>query len=263
MKKSLSPVSLLFVLLTVAALLLTACGSGGGGGGSPTDPPQATPDSQEPTSPPSDMSISKDIVLDPANATDADSLLVVGYIYEGLVSIEADAIAPTLAESWTVSDDGLDYIFNLRPNVTFHDGTVFNADAVIANFERWFDKDNATHGSGEFAAWVALFGGFKGEKDDAGLSKSSFDGIEKVNDLTVLIHLNKPDDKFLAKLVNPAFSIVSPAALSAEFFGTSLGKAAGTGTHMLASWTETSLILKPSTGHWNGIPSGTFEFLFK
>lgn len=262
MKKSLSPVSILFVLSTVVALLLTACGSGGAGGGSPTEAPTSAPIDSAPMPVP-DMSISKDILLDPANATDADSLLIVDYIYEGLVSLEAGAIEPALAESWTVSDDGLEYTFILRPNATFHDGSVVNADAVIANFERWFDKDNATHGSGEFAAWVALFGGFKGEKDDAGLSKSSFDGIEKVDELTVLIHLSRLDDKFLAKLVNPAFSIVSPAALSAEFFGTSLGKASGTGAFMLASWTETSLSLAPFAGYWNGIVSDTLEFHFK
>ncbi len=264
MKKSLSPLSTLFVLSTIFALLLTACGSGGGGGGgeggSPTESP-SSPATQEPA--PLPDSLSKDLVLDPANATDADSLLVVGLIYEGLVSIQSGAIAPTLAESWVVSDDGLDYIFNLRPNVTFHDGTPVNADAVIANFERWFDKDNATHGSGEFAAWASLFGGFKGEKDDADHNKSNFDGIEKVDDLTVLIHLSRIDDKFLAKLVNPAFSIVSPAALSAEFFGTSLGKVSGTGAHILASWTDTSLILEPFNVYWNGIPSDTFEFQLK
>jgi len=262
MKKSLSPASILFVLLTVTALLMTACASSGTGGGSPSQTPAgAGSATQQPL--PADMSVSKNIVLDPANATDSDSLLVVRYIYEGLVSIENDAIAPTLAESWTVSDDGLDYIFTLRPNLTFHDGSPVNADAVIANFERWSDPENTTHGSGEFAAWVSLFGGFKGETDADGHPKSEFDGIEKVDDLTVLIHLNRSDDKFAAKLVNPAFSIVSPAALSADYFGTSLGKASGTGAHMLKSWTDTSLILEPFIIYWNGIPSDTLEFQLK
>ncbi|NLL81240.1 MAG: ABC transporter substrate-binding protein [Tissierellia bacterium] len=43
---------------------------------------------------------------------------------------------PSLAEDWEMSEDGKEWIFKLREGVTFHDGQVFNADAVIANFDR-------------------------------------------------------------------------------------------------------------------------------
>jgi peptide/nickel transport system substrate-binding protein len=46
-----------------------------------------------------------------------------------------------LAESVERSPDGLDYVFKLRPNVRFHDGTDFNAEAVALNWSRFFDKD--------------------------------------------------------------------------------------------------------------------------
>ena len=259
MKKPFLNPSLIVIVLILAALTVTACA---GSGGSPSEEPTSAPVGQEPMPVP-DMSISRDILLDPANATVSDSLLIIDYLYEGLVSLESDAIVPALAESWSVSNDGLDYIFNLRPNVTFHDGSVLNADAVIANFDRWFDKDNPAHASGEFAAWAALFAGFKGETDQNGQPKSNYDGIEKVNDFTVLIHLNKPDDHFLAKLVNPAFSIVAPSAFNADYFGTSLGKAIGTGMHMLKEWGQGSLILEPFLAYWNGIPSDSLEFHFR
>jgi peptide/nickel transport system substrate-binding protein len=268
MKKQFSTTHLLLVVLTLSALLLTACGGAGGGGGSPTAAPVNTTSisgGAEPTAvpPTGGMSISKDILLDPANATDADSLSVLGYIYEGLFKVQGSTVVPVLAESYTVSNDGLDYIITLRPNATFHDGSPVNADAVIANFNRWFDPQDPAHGSGDFAAWASSFGGFKGETGEAGQPKSTFDGAEKVDDYTILIHLTTPDNQFIFKLNNPAFFIVSPAAFGADYFGTSLGTAAGTGPYKLASWTDSGLTLEAFAGYWGKAVTGTLGFQFK
>jgi peptide/nickel transport system substrate-binding protein len=155
-------------------------------------------------------------MLDPANATSDNARAAVGYLYEGLVGLEDGNPVGVLAESFTVSEDGLDYIFNLRPGVNFHDGTALNADAVVANFNRWFDPEDPNRGSGEFSAWASNFGGFRGEFTDEGAAKSIYDGIEKVNDFTVLVHLNTQDPDFLVKLSDSAFSIVSPNAFGGE-----------------------------------------------
>ena len=128
---------------------------------------------------------------------------------EGLVSIQDNEYVPALAASWTVSEDGLDYIFELRSGAVFTDGTPVNADAVVANFNHWFDPQDPTNG---YAPWAAAFGGFKGETDDSGKPKSSFDGAEKVDNFTVLIHLNRPFSDLLTTLAQPDFVIVSPAS---------------------------------------------------
>jgi len=62
-------------------------------------------------------------------------------VYDTLVyqDPEKGEFVPGLAESWEVSPDGLTYTFSLRQDVTFHDGTAFNAEAVRVNFERILD----------------------------------------------------------------------------------------------------------------------------
>ena len=59
------------------------------------------------------------------------------YVWEPLISQDERALPiPGLAESWVMSEDGMEWIFKMREGVRFHDGEPFNADAVIANFDR-------------------------------------------------------------------------------------------------------------------------------
>lgn len=182
--------------------------------------------------------------IDPANVTANDARIVVGYLYEGLVGIQDGNIVGLIAESYTISADGLDYIFNLRTNVEFHDGTKLNADVVVLNFNRWFDRNDVNRGSGEYAAWAANFVGFKGETVEGGTAKSQYDGIEKVDDYTVLIHLNKPDPDFLTKITDAAFSIVSPSSFEN-------GGDGGSGPYKVSEKTDVDLTLSPFDKYWN------------
>lgn len=200
---------------------------------------------------PADFSVSKDILLDPALAPNDDSKIINNYLYEGLLQVVDGQMYMTLAESFTRSEDGLDYIFLLRPGVKFHDGSDFNADAVVANFYRWFDPADASHGIGTYDAWVVNFLGFKGEVTDAGVAKSIFDGAEKTDDLTVVIHLSRPDPDLIVKLADPAFAIVNPAALKAPGFGTQAGVDGGTGAYMLSEWNDTGLTLQSFGNYWD------------
>ena len=122
-------------------------------------------------------------------------------------------------------------------------------NAVIFNFNRWFSGDE------EFTAWKDTFGGFKGEYDEDGKPLSIFDGIEKVDDFTVLIHLNQPDPNLLANLANPAFAMRSPASTDNK-------SAAGTGSYHITLWTAESFTIAPFDGYW-GTPATGDEILFK
>ncbi len=86
-------------------------------------------------------------ILDP-HATGGWTTYQVTYqIFEGLVKedltradVPSPPLVPGLATSWDISPDGLVYTFKLRPGVTFHDGTPFDAAAVKFNFERFWDE---------------------------------------------------------------------------------------------------------------------------
>jgi peptide/nickel transport system substrate-binding protein len=209
-----------FALLLTLALVITACG-GQDAAPAADDGAQETANTpvadasadEEPAEEATDME--SDFDVDPANAElSAD---MAGY-YETLTDASG---APLLAATAELSDDELDYLMDLNTGVTFNDGTLMDADAVVANFNRWFDPEDELRGEGDYPDWVALFGGFKGEVDSEGNLLSSFDGIEKVNDFTVLIHLNRPLPEMLEGLSDPAFSIVSPTALAdGQFIGT-------------------------------------------
>ena len=182
-----------FVLVaTICSLVLIACQA-------QSETPQSG-DANTPTAENTEASSQATATQAPAPAAD------------GLVTIKNNQPAPGLATGWTVSEDRLDYVFTLQSDATFADGTPVNADAVAANFNRWFDPNDPAHASGPVDAWAAAFGGFKGEKDDTGKPKGVFDGIEKEDNFKVLIHLNRPFDALLATLAQPDFAIASLAS---------------------------------------------------
>ena len=81
---------------------------------------------------------SEPLTLNLAIANDTGSTGVLGYLFEGLTETSwlTDEVEPSLAESWTHSDDGLTWTFSLRKDVTWHDGTPFTAQDVEFTFNR-------------------------------------------------------------------------------------------------------------------------------
>src|SRR5262245_304735 len=80
--------------------------------------------------------------FDPDNGFETGAMSAIDNVYEGLVEYEPGStkIVGLLAKSWEISDDGLTYTFHLVDGVKFHDGTPFNAAAVIKAFERRSDR---------------------------------------------------------------------------------------------------------------------------
>jgi peptide/nickel transport system substrate-binding protein len=103
--------------------------------------------------------------LYPALVDDGESSKVIVNIYEGLLKYNSESteVEPSLAESWTISDDGLAYTFKLREGVKFHDGTDFNAEAVKFNIDRQLPPQ-VTEGDGLRRFRVRLGQGRRGRR---------------------------------------------------------------------------------------------------
>ncbi|TME31168.1 MAG: ABC transporter substrate-binding protein, partial [Chloroflexi bacterium] len=75
--------------------------------------------------------------LDPHLSSSYSSSLVIEQVYSGLIQFDENMnITPDLAESWTVSPDGLVYDFKLRQGVKFHNGRGLTADDVVYSLNR-------------------------------------------------------------------------------------------------------------------------------
>ena len=175
--------------------------------------------------------------LDPANQTSANSLAPASHIYEGLIGFNPGTTEtiPSLATSWDVSADNLEWTFHLREGVKFHDGTDFNADAVVFNFERWWDLDNEyNQGADQFIYWGYMFEGFKQD------GTSVLAGIEKIDDSTVKLTLSRPNASLLNTLTMENFRFASPTAVreQGDNYGTAEGLAIGTGPLMVEEWVQ-------------------------
>ena len=81
------------------------------------------------------------VVLDFALISDGESYRPMLQMYETLIKLKPGTteLEPGLAKSWESNEDGLEWTFTLQEGVTFHDGTPFNAEAVCANFDRWYN----------------------------------------------------------------------------------------------------------------------------
>jgi peptide/nickel transport system substrate-binding protein len=150
------------------------------------------------------------VLADPSLVSDSNSSYVQVNVIEGLLGIKAGTLSdiePVLAESLPeASSDGLTYTFKLRQGVKFHDGTDFNADAVVYNYDR---QKNAPAELRD--AYNYYFGAVFGWAENSNLKS-----VEKVDDFTVKFTLGTPQSNFLiAQAPLPQFGIQSPTALKA------------------------------------------------
>jgi len=198
------------------------------------------------------------VQLDPAVVTDGESFRVTGNVLEPLYQYEPGSTTPipALAESCTPNDAGTEWVCVLRQGVKFHDGTDFNADAVVFNYERQRFTDHALHFESQvYEYYGAMFGGF----DDASLITS----VEAVDDYTVKFVLSEPLAPFLANIAMDIFAISSPAAMEAagEDYGLPSNGAVGTGPFKFVEWVEGDHItIEPNADYWGGAPAVSVVF---
>ena len=179
--------------------------------------------------------------LDPTGgAAAAIDEVVYANVFEGLTRFLADgSIAPALAESWSISDDGLIYTFALRSGVTFHDGTTLTAEDAKFSLDRARAEDSTN-------AQKALF---------AGISD-----VTAVDDTTLQVTLSAPNGGFLRNMAWGDAVIVAPESIEAAATAP-----VGTGPFKLARWVQGDRIeLEQNPDYWGDAPAleaATFKFI--
>jgi dipeptide transport system substrate-binding protein len=177
-------------------------------------------------------------------------------VYNRLVEFKPGTteIEPGLAESWEISDDGLQYTFKLRPGVKFQTTSFFtptrdlNADDVLFAFERQLKTDNPWNQYVAGAAWEYFSGmGFP----------DLIQSIEKVDDMTVKFTLKTKEAPFLANLGMDFASIMSKEyadSLEAAGKKEQLNQMPlGTGPYKFVAYQQDAVIrYQAHDGYWKG-----------
>jgi peptide/nickel transport system substrate-binding protein len=183
--------------------------------------------------------------LDPITTTEGDTFKVTDNIFDNLLTYgdQDTTVHPGLAKSWEVSPDGLTYTFKLQEGVKFHDGTDFNADAVVFNFDRWMN------GNADKFPYYTMFGGFKA--DEGHVIKE----IKAVDANTVQFVLKRPQAPFLKNLAMSPFGIASPAAVK-KYGDKFRENPVGTGPFKFVEWKQNDKItLEKNADYWQkGLP---------
>lgn len=182
--------------------------------------------------------------MDPHSSQLDVSALVQRNVLDSLVAQDSDgSFVPWLATDWEISEDQLEYTFHLREDVTFTDGTPFNADAVVANFNHITDPATA---SAQAASMI-------GYAEDGG----SYVGTEAVDEYTVRVTFSTPYAPFLSAVSTSLLGFWSPKVLEEkadELKTGGPGISVGTGPFILSEYVPDQEIVYTANPDYNWGP---------
>ncbi len=191
--------------------------------------------------------------LDPAFARDQANIWAVNQVYDGLLHLDDELnIVPGIAESWSMSEDGRQFIFILSDNVFFHDHEVFPngkgrkvvAEDFVYTFNRLIDTETASPGS-----WI-----FSGK-----LSETN--PFVAKDDHTFILNLKAPFRPILGILTMQYTFVVPKEAV--ERFGKDFRvNPVGTGPFKLKTWQEgTAVFLSRNENYFKSINGSQLPFI--
>jgi dipeptide transport system substrate-binding protein len=194
--------------------------------------------------------------LNPQVVTSVTGMNAAEPMFDGLVRLElgGGGIVSGLAESWTVSPDGTEYLFHLRHGVKFHANAHFtptrdfNADDVLFSFNRQWHDNPFHHPIGPSFNYF----------EDMELGKL-LAGIDRIDDYTIRFRLVHAEAPFLADLAMPFAMILSAeyadAVLKTGNLDTFDSEPIGTGPFTFESFRENmTLRYKAFADYWGGRP---------
>ena len=145
---------------------------------------------------------------DPARQSDSGTASVLAQVYEGLTTFDAQSnVEPALARTWQVDDSGQQITFQLRPDLTYSDGTPISAQDVVDSWLRLIDPTNPSTLS-------SLLADVQGATDyQAGKIGADAVGLHANGD-RVVVNLRRPASYFLAVTASPSLAVVPPSQVN-------------------------------------------------
>jgi peptide/nickel transport system substrate-binding protein len=168
--------------------------------------------------------------LDPAKSTRLIDEELYNNIYDPMIKITPDGkFIPGLSTKWTISDEGKTYTFELRKDVKFHDGTDFNAEAVMDNWNWILDKANASPRRTDLIM---------------------VENMTAPDPYTLVVKLKTPFTPFIATITGRTGLISSPAAK--KKFGEQYEmNPVGTGPFQFVEWNKNDhLTIRKNPNYW-------------
>jgi ABC-type transport system substrate-binding protein len=185
--------------------------------------------------------------LDPPFTTDVYSAVVIKQLFDGLVQFDEYLnVTPALATSWRVSDDGTVYTFNLREDVTFHNGRRVTADDFVYSFSRIMD-------SAEDSEAFSFVQRIKGAEAYRRGESSKVTGLKASSPQVFEIVLEEAFSPFLSGLAMKSFNVVPREEI--ERWGEEFTyHPVGTGPFRLEAWESEKIILRANPDYYAGPP---------
>lgn len=143
--------------------------------------------------------------FDPPLADDVYEACIINQLYDGLLEFDVNLNpVPAIARDWSVSRDGLEYVFRLRGDVRFHNGRRVVAGDFVWSFTRIFEP-----GKPDFGIGGPFLRKIEGVEDYIAGRATRIRGLEAVNDTTLLIRLEAPYGSFLSALAMDQTKVVA------------------------------------------------------
>lgn len=170
--------------------------------------------------------------LDPTATTFSSVEVIVGHVFDTLVKQQPLGVFhPGLATSWTVNDDATEYVFELRDDVSFHDGAAFNAEAVKYTFDRIVDPDTKSQMAFSFIGPYAE--------------------SEVLGEHSIAVRFSSPNAAFLDGVSHPQLGPISPTAVEALGADWGFSGIVGTGPFIFESYTADSEVVMVKNPDYN------------